>query len=559
MKIRARNILGPVAVGALACSAFVAAPAFADINPPASSDAVQRIQGVDRFATAIAASKAFDEERAGNTVIVANYLAWADIIAATPLAAEKSANVLYSYAGELDNRTKAEIVRLATTQGVSNVLFVGGEGVLSQGLVEQVQGLTDSDGVELELVVDRIGGDDRYDTALQLAAETVESYSNGSGALAAARQAIVQNELAQNAVATARAESAAATAAYSKATSAYITALTNLGTAEAQRTTLVNKLQTPLTSEQEEALKGEIADAQDGVIEAQQALIAAVQGGNPEDIATAEANLETAQDALEELQQQLEDAAGAVENNASLFTQIEAVDVRLTGENGLRAVAAEASEALGDALTDVNDAAQAVAAAPGIAAQAEEEAPALAEAYNDALTAALDAAENYPAFVATGSNFADALAAGPAAVQGYDEAQGVVLLTNGSTVPADTKRYLDAGGDVVAVGGAADAAVDADESYVGADRYETAALLANEYQGAQLALASGAVAADAVIAGALLGNVGGAVVLTQADALPGATKDFFSFDYTGGEVIVFGGTGAVSTSVANQVKTAIGG
>ncbi|MCK3768535.1 cell wall-binding repeat-containing protein [Microbacterium aerolatum] len=539
----------------------MATPALAAINPPSGSDAIQRIQGVDRFATAISASKAFDQERSangGDTVFVANYLAWADIIAATPLAAEKSANVLYSYAGQLESRTKAELVRLAGT-GVSNVVFVGGEGVLSSALVAEVEGLTGANNAPLNLTVDRIGGSDRYDTALQLAAETVESYSTGSGDLAAARQAIVQNEIDQNAVATAKAQAAAAATAYNKATSAYITALTNLGAAEAERTLLVNQLQTPLTSAEEEALKADIAAAQDAVIVAQQNLITAVESGDQVAIEAAQDALKVAQDDLAALQKELEDAAGAVANNAAIFTKIDAIDAKINGDKGLEAVAIAASDALATALNDVQAATGAVAAAPGVAAQAKEDAPALAKAYNDALSAALDDAENYPAFVATGSDFADALAAGPAAAQGFEGAQGVVLLTNGSTVPAATKRYLDAGGDVVAVGGAADAAVDADKSYVGADRYETAALLADEYQGAQLALASGSVAADAVIAGALLGNVGGAVVLTQAETLPAATKDFFSFNYTGNEVIVFGGTGAVSTSVANQVKAAIGG
>src|SRR5664279_2907372 len=72
--------------------------------------------------------------------------------------------------------------------------------------------------------------------------------------------------------------------------------------------------------------------------------------------------------------------------------------------------------------------------------------------------------------LATGTNFPDALAAGVAAVK----AGGVVLLTNGSTLPAETSAYLSAHpGTVYAIGGPAAAADPAATAIVGADRFDT--------------------------------------------------------------------------------------
>src|SRR5690606_11449465 len=80
-----------------------------------------------------------------------------------------------------------------------------------------------------------------------------------------------------------------------------------------------------------------------------------------------------------------------------------------------------------------------------------------------------DKAEDYPVFLATGANFADALAAGPAAAN----EGGVVLLTEGATLGAAAKLYVDNAEDVIAIGGDAATAAGsaADDTYVGKDRY----------------------------------------------------------------------------------------
>lgn len=569
MKVRARNILGSVAIGALACSAMVATPAFAaddntGVIAAGGSDNVERLQGVDRFATAIAASKAFDGVRQ-NTVIVANYNSWADIIAATPLAAELDANVLYSYAGNLEARTKAELVRLATSQGVSNVLFIGGNGVVTDALMAEVAALKDKQGVALELNVDRIGGIDRYETAQLLAAETVDYYGAGVG-IAASRQAVAQNVKDQNAVATARAALAAAQTTVNSTTAALTKAIVNLQNAQTDRQIEASKLVTIATPEQEKALKDAVAAATTAYINSLNAYAAAVKGGDDAAIEAAKTNVDNAKTDLDAANKALADVVTSTTANDATIKRIEAIDKKIgtpstegTEGTGLVRELEKATDAQEEAGNKFLAAQEALAGAQTVESNAKAQAAALLKAYNDDVAAAIKAGKAYPAFVATGSNFADALAAGPAASQGYENAPGVVLLSNGTSVPTATQRYLDSGSDVVAVGGAAAAAVDADKEYVGKDRYATAAALAKDYQGNQLGLASGLVAADAVVAGALVANVSGAVVLTDPNVLSSATKSFVRYDYTGGQIIVFGGTGAVSTSVIKQIDDAING
>ncbi len=91
---------------------------------------------------------------------------------------------------------------------------------------------------------------------------------------------------------------------------------------------------------------------------------------------------------------------------------------------------------------------------------------AVADALNDPSTVLL----------ATGVNFPDALAAGPAAAHVH----GVVLLTNGSSLTPAVTAYLAAHpGTVYAIGGPAVAADPSATALSGADRYATAAAVAS--------------------------------------------------------------------------------
>jgi putative cell wall-binding protein len=160
--------------------------------------------------------------------------------------------------------------------------------------------------------------------------------------------------------------------------------------------------------------------------------------------------------------------------------------------------------------------------------------------------------------LATGTNFPDALAAGPAATQ----ATGVVLLTNGSSMPAETGAYLAAHpGTVYAIGGPAAAADSAATPVSGADRYLTAVAVAAHFftTPTTIGIASGTAFADALAGGAYLAHIGGPLVLSDPKTLPAATSSYLSAHAPAlKSAALFGGTAALSAAVQTEVGVALG-
>lgn len=173
-------------------------------------------------------------------------------------------------------------------------------------------------------------------------------------------------------------------------------------------------------------------------------------------------------------------------------------------------------------------------------------------------------------FLASGTDFPDALSAGAAAAA----ADGVVVLTKGDE-GLDTRtfdyvnRQREDAESVVAIGGpAADAAaegsvdgtVETDQDIVGVNRYETATLTAEEFlteddaEAENYVIASGENFPDAVVGGAYAANADGALLLTKQDNLTNVTADFIEDQRLDVEnVFVFGGTGSVSRDVSDQI------
>jgi hypothetical protein len=160
--------------------------------------------------------------------------------------------------------------------------------------------------------------------------------------------------------------------------------------------------------------------------------------------------------------------------------------------------------------------------------------------------------------LATGANFPDALAGGVAAA----EANGAVLLANGSS-PADaTTVYLAShpGSTVFAVGGAAAAAYPTATPIVGADRFDTSAMLAERFFDGPsvVAVSNGANYPDALSGGAHIGTLGGPLLLVLPTELPQPTEDYLVGNAsTIDRAVVYGGTGAVNEVVRNAVLDAI--
>ena len=181
--------------------------------------------------------------------------------------------------------------------------------------------------------------------------------------------------------------------------------------------------------------------------------------------------------------------------------------------------------------------------------------------------------------VATGTGYADALAAGPFAA-GPDAVNGTpaaVVLSDGSALDANTAAYVrtkfgTAGGDcaaVTAVGGQADAAVHAvapagscSNSDKGADRYATARAVADQFPAPKaVGIATGSGFADALTGGAAMAALGQPLLLTDPKSLSDEPRDWIGSAHAAGlsSAVVFGGTSAVSAQVYGQLADLLAG
>jgi putative cell wall-binding protein len=165
-------------------------------------------------------------------------------------------------------------------------------------------------------------------------------------------------------------------------------------------------------------------------------------------------------------------------------------------------------------------------------------------------------------FEATGLNFPDALAGGPAAIK----TGGVILLTNGVTQSTETAAYLAAhpGGTHYALGGPAAKADPSATSLAGDDRFWTSATVAETFfqTATTVGVATGLNFPDALAAGSDLAAKGAPLLLAPGTgALPDAiATELFtrSFGGTSTNVILFGGTASVSDDMASQLGVLAG-
>lgn len=161
-------------------------------------------------------------------------------------------------------------------------------------------------------------------------------------------------------------------------------------------------------------------------------------------------------------------------------------------------------------------------------------------------------------FLATGNIFADALSAGPAAAS----KGGSVLLTYGQTMPTSVGTYLAGltSPTVYAVGQAAHLADPTAQPIVGGDRFATAALVASEFFASPkiVGIATGSNFPDALAGGALMGEVGGPILLTNPNALQSADGLYIGQNHVSlAQAFLFGGTATLSPLVATQVGIAL--
>ncbi len=169
------------------------------------------------------------------------------------------------------------------------------------------------------------------------------------------------------------------------------------------------------------------------------------------------------------------------------------------------------------------------------------------------------------AYVAIGGNFPDALAAGAAAVR----RGGPVLLVNGSSIPGATATELSRldPARIVVVGGTsiisasvvnqltAYATTGDVRRIAGANRYATAAAISRDTFAAGVPVAyvaTGMNFPDALAGVAAAGSGGGPVLLTTPNQLPAETAGELA-RLRPGRIVVLGGTGVISSSVASAL------
>ncbi len=177
------------------------------------------------------------------------------------------------------------------------------------------------------------------------------------------------------------------------------------------------------------------------------------------------------------------------------------------------------------------------------------------------------------AFVATGANFPDALAAAPlAAAQGWP----LFLADPAKGLSADTKLVMTGVDEVLLLGGSAVVSPAVEQYLVatygdaavtrlsGASRYQTAVTIAS-YGVANAGLSwdgvgitTGERSPDALAGGIVQGRAGSVMLLTLSDRLDSATAAALSANKADiSTVTFFGGTGAVSQGVRDSVAASL--
>jgi len=178
------------------------------------------------------------------------------------------------------------------------------------------------------------------------------------------------------------------------------------------------------------------------------------------------------------------------------------------------------------------------------------------------------------AVLATGTGFADALAAGPYAAGPFADAPGApaaILLSDGTHLDAATAAYLN--GKTVATVGAqvGHALPHAAKSFPGRDRFDTAARVAREFTGpfatTQVGIANGVASttnpgyADALTGGTFMAESNGPIVLVDGinNSVPVDSQDVLVSRASNTRADIFGGASVISPALAASIVALLHG
>ncbi|WP_198668864.1 cell wall-binding repeat-containing protein [Homoserinimonas sp. OAct 916] len=126
--------------------------------------AVNRVSGGDRYATAVAISKA-GFPKSADIVYVATGADYPDALAAAPAAAKRGGPLLLTAKGSLPGAVKTELQRLKPAR----IIVVGGTGAVSAKVFTQLKSLAPA--------VQRLDGEDRFETSRRV---IENAFSDGS-------------------------------------------------------------------------------------------------------------------------------------------------------------------------------------------------------------------------------------------------------------------------------------------------------------------------------------------------------------------------------------------
>jgi putative cell wall-binding protein len=161
--------------------------------------------------------------------------------------------------------------------------------------------------------------------------------------------------------------------------------------------------------------------------------------------------------------------------------------------------------------------------------------------------------------LASGTNYPDALAAGPAAAHLH----GAVLLTNNAAAATETTSYLTSRTvTVYAIGGPAATADPSAAAVVGADRYATAAAVADRFFTAPVTagVATGLSFPDALSGGAQLALAGAPLLLAAGTVTPASTATYLTENNSTLTMVhVYGGTSVLTNAVLSQLQSDVAG
>lgn len=128
-----------------------------------SSLKVDRLAGEDRYGTAVAISRAGWSSASAVILTSGNDANLVDALTSAPLAKAKGAPILFTGSDRLNPQTEAEIIRL----GVTGVYVTSGPEVIPDS---ELSGL-----VSRGITIHRLGGNDRYETSLNIAREFLQT------------------------------------------------------------------------------------------------------------------------------------------------------------------------------------------------------------------------------------------------------------------------------------------------------------------------------------------------------------------------------------------------